>query len=783
MNLTSSKRPLLETLAVVVLCAAAGAPGARAAQDPGWPREIQSDGHKLTVWQPQVDSWEYFVKLKGRMAAALSLKGAERPILGAIWAEADTQANLDARTVLVYDVVITEARFEGLTADESTEAKRLANLLFPKKPITLALDRVLTNLERTQIRAQDVQVKLDPPQIFYSESEAVLVLLDGEPVLSPVKETDLLVVVNTNWDLFQQKGTSRWYLLEGDRWLESGDVRGPWGPAQAIPRDFSRLTGDDWAEVRKHSGGPGRSHRAVPAVHVSTVPAEMILVSGAPKLESIGGTKLLYVTNTDSDLFLYTGEGMYYFLVGGRWFRAKELPGPWEAASGSLPADFAQISPDHPKGDVRASVPGTPEAGEALVMAQIPRKATVSRSATITVAYSGEPKFEPVSGTGMEYAVNTSYTVLHVDDAYYVCSDGIWFFGMSPNGPWVVATYVPQAVYTIPPSHPTYYVTYVYVYDSTPDVVVVGYTSGYWGVYVWGGCVVYGTGYYYHPYVYYGGFYPVYYPYPYSYGVAAWYNPGTGTYGRGAVVYGPYGGYGRAAAYNPATGAYARGVAAWGPYGGAAAVHAYNPSTGTAAATRQYGNSYEHWGESVVACGDDWIHTGHYANENGVVRGFETSEGGKGFGMTTDDGQFRAARTAEGDLYVGKDGNVYKKDENGWSQNNNGEWEQVERDPSSAEKRKAQTEQRSGERPATRQAEAPVDRDASSRPQAGASSTAKGMGSGGGSQDAAKVDGLNRDYRARSEGSQRANQWSSAQRSGSAGAWGGRAGGGGRRRR
>jgi len=37
--------------------------------------------------------------------------------------------------------------------------------------------------------------------------------------------------------------------------------------------------------------------------------------------------------------------------------------------------------------------------------------------------------------------------------------------------------------------------------------------------------------------------------YPYhTYGAAAWYNPATGFYGRGAVAYGPYGGYGRAAA-------------------------------------------------------------------------------------------------------------------------------------------------------------------------------------------------------------------------------------------
>lgn len=48
--------------------------------------------------------------------------------------------------------------------------------------------------------------------------------------------------------------------------------------------------------------------------------------------------------------------------------------------------------------------------------------------------------------------------------------------------------------------------------------------------------------------------YPVYWPAAYyTYGASVWYNPATGTYGRGSSVYGPYGGYVRGAAYNPTT--------------------------------------------------------------------------------------------------------------------------------------------------------------------------------------------------------------------------------------
>jgi hypothetical protein len=727
-----------------------------ALEDPGWPREVQGYGHKLTVWQPQIEEWQYYVKLKGRMAAAIVREGTTEPVLGAIWAEADTQTNVDSRTVLIYNVKITDARFTSRDERDAAEAKRLAKALFPKRPVTISLDRILANIERTKVAAKEVQVSLQPPIILFSQTPTVLVLIDGEPILSPIGKTDLLYVVNTNWDLFLHSGTSRYYLLDEDRWLTATDLKGPWTLAAEIPESFTGLPADDnWAEVRKNVDGPWDSDRPLFTVFVSTEPAEMILTVGPPTLQPIASTGLLYVTNTDSDLFLHTEEGRYYYLVAGRWYRSEKLAGPWSVASGDLPEDFALIPTDHPRAGVRSSVPGTAEAGEAILMAQIPRKATVSRDATITVTYAGDPQFQPIEGTSMEYAVNTSYDVIKVEDSYYVCSGGVWFVGAGPQGPWVIAAHVPQVIYTIPPGSPTYRVTYVYVYDSTPDVVVVGYTSGYVGVYP---------------------VYPIYYPRPYTWGVAAWYNPYTGRYGRGAVVYGPYGGYGRGAAYNPHTGTYARGAAAWGPHGGTWAAEAYNPRTGTYAATHQSGNAYAHWGESVARRGDDWIHTGHYANEKGAGRAFETSEGGKGARVRTDDGTFGVARSAEGDLYVGKDGNVYKRDDSGWQKNSNGEWENVERERGESGERRtrdgATTQERQG-----------------SRGEGGAS-TEGGRGSAGGpslqgsgNRGGGTMDGLNRDHRSRSEGNRRSHQWKSGSRShGSSGSRGGSRRGGGRRR-
>jgi hypothetical protein len=57
------------------------------------------------------------------------------------------------------------------------------------------------------------------------------------------------------------------------------------------------------------------------------------------------------------------------------------------------------FQPDSEKAELLASVPGTVEAREAVLDAQVPETAVVNRSeAALTVVYDGEPKFERIKG-------------------------------------------------------------------------------------------------------------------------------------------------------------------------------------------------------------------------------------------------------------------------------------------------------------------------------------------------------------------------------------------------
>jgi hypothetical protein len=117
-----------------------------------------------------------------------------------------------------------------------------------------------------------------------------------------------------------------------------------------------------------------------------------------------------------------------------------------------------------------------------------------------------------------------------------------------------------------------------------------------------GATICYGTGYYYPPYVYYrpGFAYPIYRPWPATYGAAAVWNPRTGGYAVGRAAYGPYGAARSSAWYNPATGRYGRSASVQGWYGGRSTASSYNPWTGGYARTNQGHNSYAQWGNSVA---------------------------------------------------------------------------------------------------------------------------------------------------------------------------------------
>jgi hypothetical protein len=631
------------------------------------------------VWyQPQIETWSNQKDIVAWSAVSFTPTGAKQAALGTIKIEGPTRVAVDDHVVTL-DLRISQYNFPSLSNDQVKALVADVQAL-PIRERVLDLDRLLAYVAASPLQAKNVDnIKADPPRVFSSTTPAMLLNLDGETVWSPIKDVDLRYVVNTNWDVLEHTPTSTLYLRYNRSWLQAKAIDGPWTPAGKLPESFSKLPADDnWKDVKAALPGDRLSEKSVPRVFVSTQPAELIALNGAPNyLKVEGASTLLWVSNTESDLFRMGQGGDFYFLVAGRWFNSRTLDGPWTFATPSLPEDFKRIPVEHPRSRVLASVPGTPQATEAVLLAMVPRTARVNKKELKApdVTYQGAPQFQAIQGSqGVERAVNTDKDIVKYGDLYYMCFQGVWFMSRSPNGPWEVASTIPQQIYTIPASSPSHHVTYVTVEDDDDEWVTFAYVAAYTGMMIGWGCAVWGSGWYYPPYVAYGGFYPAYYPYAHTYGMGAWYNPYTGAYGRGYAAYGPYGGVGMGASYNPRTGTYSRGAAAYGPYGSRAAGQAYNPRTGTYAQTRQGSNVYGNWGTSSVQRGDNWAQTAHVDNyrRGTSTSGIRTDSGAGAVSRVSPGGERTTiGRTQGGDIYAGRDGNVYRRGDNGgWQQSN-----------------------------------------------------------------------------------------------------------------
>ncbi len=85
------------------------------AQDPGWPRQKSNPSGKLVYYQPQFAEWDNHKNLTFSMAFSLMPAGV-KAVVGVADVHAMTNVNVDDRTVLISDFVVTDTHFPSLDA-------------------------------------------------------------------------------------------------------------------------------------------------------------------------------------------------------------------------------------------------------------------------------------------------------------------------------------------------------------------------------------------------------------------------------------------------------------------------------------------------------------------------------------------------------------------------------------------------------------------------------------------------------------------------------------------
>ncbi len=494
------------------------------AEDINGPRTLPVNEGLVTIYPLQVEGMEGNTV---RYRAALAYRNTvdAEPVFGAGWFESVVEIDRENRVVHSSGLRVTQTRFPEGT-DDVQDA--LSAALAAQSP-SWNLDRSLDDLEAALQIAAAEQESLQhlnnaPPRIVYRDHPALLVTLDGEPLLREIENSPYQAVINTPYPLISD-GRHFYLNVTKDVWYRADRATGPYRFETSPPEGIAAMVKPDQDAASAEAPAEPVTAANAPEIVVATRPTELIVTEGPAVFVPLVDD-LLVLQNSDDDVFMHVETQQFYVVLAGRWYHAGSLNGPWTyQAADQLPAAFADIPRSSGQADARVHVAGTAEAEEALLDAQVPQTAAVARgTADVEVSYDGEPDFRPVDGTDLEYAANTGATVLQSDRRYYLVEDGVWYVSDRPNGPWQVSAWRPQAVARIAPTSPVYHVKYVYIYDSTPDVVYVGYTPGYLGSYVYRGTVVYGTGWYYRPWV--SPYY--YYPRPSTWGFHVSYNPWSG---------------------------------------------------------------------------------------------------------------------------------------------------------------------------------------------------------------------------------------------------------------
>lgn len=487
-----------------------------------WPREIETNNYLITLYQPQPETLKGNI-LRGRLALSIKNNKGEMTF-GSLWYDARLSTDMNERTATLENIAIPTIKFPDI--DDESKIEQLKTIIinsFSSLEITMSIDKIISTLETIDEENLNNDFKNEAPAIYFRTEETVLVLIDGEPILKKAENSSIETVINSPF--FIAKNENIFYVRGGGFWYYSNKIMSnEWIETKYIPAELEKIAEE---QIDKTSEDEKVKNKKPTKILISTKPAELIITDGEMAYEPINGTSLLYVTNTESDIIMDITSQHHFLLLNGRWYSSKTLKdSTWKFIEPKdLPTDFAQIPDSADIAPVRYSVPETPEAVEAKQEQYIPQTAVVDRkSATLEVTYDGRPEFERIKGTDLSYAINTESSVLKIVAGKYYCVDnGIWFISSSAKGPWKVSDIRPDDVDKIPSSYPIYNLKYVYIYESTPEVVYVGYTPGYYNSYIYGGVVVYGTGYYYQPW--YGTYY---YPRPVTYGYGVHYSPYSG---------------------------------------------------------------------------------------------------------------------------------------------------------------------------------------------------------------------------------------------------------------
>ena len=345
-----------------------------------WPRDFELKKYTITMYQPQLEQLNGNV-LECRAAFSMKKKNGE-PVFGAMWMETLIDTDTDDRLVFFDNVVISTIKFPNEDPDDVEKGRKELNERLEGLRLTMSMDRFSASLSDLEYQ-HEVNEELDntAPDVFFVTEPAVLVLIDGEPILKKDENSGLQYVVNTAFFIVYDDKSRLYYLKGGEWWYSAKNPKGDYVWTEKVPSNVEKFSEQAFKGEETDVDSLSLNLDEAPDVILSTTPAELLISDGEPQMEPVSGTDLLYVKNSESDIIMDIDDQKYYILIAGRWYSSSSMnSNSWTFINPeALPDDFYRIPADSEISDVRPSISGTQESKDAILDNSIPQTATIDR--------------------------------------------------------------------------------------------------------------------------------------------------------------------------------------------------------------------------------------------------------------------------------------------------------------------------------------------------------------------------------------------------------------------
>ena len=191
--------------------AADESPAADEPSESPWPRIIKVSNAEITIYQPQLESFGDN-KLAARAAVAVKRNDSDKTDYCAIWLNAVVDTDKETRIVKLRDLKVTKIAYP----DASEKVKEsLGNIIrnnILKADMNISLDRLLAMMDVVEKqKREDSKFDNQVPDFIFSKEAAVLVNIDGDPVMRDAGN-GISQVANTRFLIALDGADKKYYL-------------------------------------------------------------------------------------------------------------------------------------------------------------------------------------------------------------------------------------------------------------------------------------------------------------------------------------------------------------------------------------------------------------------------------------------------------------------------------------------------------------------------------------------------------------------------------------------